>query len=227
MYSFEACYKIKIKGKEVNKKCKLKNGKFRELEKEPGGFAYEINIPRRLGKKYPSNKFCKFSFPAPQSWNVYLYVFENGKFSFEQNNSIPCRCHESLLFEHMTLNANGVSPASILSCGNQIDGRVDGKVLIDNITITFRSNEQVQKKGTQFFISEYTVQVCKLVSMVPPGSWVVINLLLLAIRVIGLLVHLGREGCLVKLVEEDYQGHQETEDSLVHKDLKELVGFLE
>jgi len=146
-----------------------------ELEKEPGIFTYEINIPRH-GNKYPKNQLCRFSFPPPQPQHVYLYVFQNGKFSFEQSNSMSCRCHDSLLFEHM--NANAVSPASILSCGDQIDSRLDGEQFIGSIDITFRSNEKKQKKGAQFFISEYTVQVCKLVA-ISPGSWVVISLLLL------------------------------------------------
>jgi len=163
MYSFEACYKIKITGRGSNENCTLNNEKLYNLEKGFGRFTYEIDIPKHR-RNYARNQLCTFSFPPPQSWHVYMYAFEEGQFNIEQSSSIDCRCLDSLLFEHT--NANGGSRASILSCGNQIDSRVDGKELKDSITITFRSNERVQKKGTRFFISEYTLRVCKLVSMV-------------------------------------------------------------
>jgi len=162
MYSVEACYKIEITGSDTNKKCTLNNQKLRKLEKEPAGFAYEISIPRD-GRNYPSNQLCTFSFPPPQSWHVYVYTFQEGQYNIEPAANINCRCHDSLLFEHTEVN--DTSPASILSCGYQIDKRVDQKALKDSITLTFRSDEKVQKKGTHFFISEYSLKVCKLVSM--------------------------------------------------------------
>ena len=165
MFSFEACYNIKITGSDANKKCTLTNEKLCELEKEPGLFTYEINIPRD-GIHYPNNQLCTFSFPPPQSWHVYSYYFMKGQYNIQvkQSSSRKCRCFDSLTFEHA--NANGASPASILSCGYQLDTRMDGKQLKDSITITFRSDQEVQKKGTRFFISESSLKVCKLVSMV-------------------------------------------------------------
>jgi len=162
MYSFEACYNIKIIGSDANEKCTLNNEELHKIEKEPGRFTYKISIPRVVGRNYPRNQLCTFSFPPPQSWHVYTYMFEEGQYNIEPGKG--CRCEDSIRFEHT--EANSVSRASILSCGYQIDGRVDGKELKDSITITFRSNEKVQKKGTQFFISESSLKVCKLVSMV-------------------------------------------------------------
>jgi len=165
MYSFEVCYKIKITGSDSNEKCNLENKdkEPRVLEKGSGRFTYEIKIPRD-GGKYPNNQLCTFSFPPPQSWHVYMYTFEEGQYNIEQSSSIDCRCPDSLVFEHTEVN--DTSPVSILSCGDQIDSRLDGKELKDSITITFRSNEKVRKHGTHFFISEYSLKVCKLVSMI-------------------------------------------------------------
>ena len=74
-----------------------------------------------------------------------------------------CRCLDSLLFEH-TEKGSSVTK-KVLSCGDKIDARLDGKVLIANITITFRSNEQVTKNGARLLVEEFLATVCKLVSV--------------------------------------------------------------
>ena len=53
----------------------------------------------------------------------------------------------------------------MLSCGDTVDKRLDGKVLTSKITITFRSNEKVRRIGGRFFVYEYAAMVSKPVSI--------------------------------------------------------------
>ena len=50
-------------------------------------------------------------------------------------------------------------PATVLSCGDKIDTRLNNKVLISDITITFRSNEAVTKSGASFLVTEWLPKV--------------------------------------------------------------------
>ena len=45
----------------------------------------------------------------------------------------------------------------IIACGDEIDKQIDGHCTTSDIRITFRSNEEVQISGADFFISEYLV----------------------------------------------------------------------
>ena len=121
----------------------------------PGIFSYyEINIPRQ-GNSYSNHQLCTFSLPPPQPGQVYTYLFF--AHDIEHHSAIPCQCLDSLLYEH---TEDGMPPATVLSCGDDTDTRLDGKSLISDITITFRSNEAVTRSGASFFVSEFLPVVC-------------------------------------------------------------------
>ena len=84
-------------------------------------------------------------------------MFDKDEYNIEQSSVSRCQCLDSLLYEH---TEDGMPPAEVLSCGDEIDTRLEGKVLIDDITITFRSNEAVTKSGASFLVNEFSPVVC-------------------------------------------------------------------
>ena len=125
---------------------------LRRLEKTHG--YYDINVPSQ-SSSYSNNQLCTFSIPPPQSGHFYTYLFH--AYNIEQSSISQCQCLDSLLYEHTEV---GMPSKKMLSCGDIIDTRLDGKVLTSDITITFRSNEAVRKSGASFFIYEYPPTVC-------------------------------------------------------------------
>ena len=124
---------------------------------------FKVKTPTKSSSgKYKSNQLCTYHFPPPQGEHVYTYLFPDPP-SIEQNTNNNLRCFDSLQFEH-TLNASTTSENKpIITCGDEIDSCINGQIVISDITITFRSNERVQKSGADFLILEYFVGVCKLV----------------------------------------------------------------
>ena len=127
-----------------------------ELIKEiviPGVLSYyEINIPRQ-GGSYSNHQLCTFSLPPPELGQVYTYLFL--AHDIEHYGGTSCQCYDSLLYEHTE------DAMPLLSCGDEINTRLKGKVLISsNITITFRSNEAVTRSGTSFLVTEWLPEVC-------------------------------------------------------------------
>ena len=120
---------------------------------------YGIQTPKNRDGKYNKNQLCTYHFPAPQREHVYTYLFLDPP-SIEKNINNNLRCFDSLQFEH-TLNASTAS--AIITCGDEIDNCIDNQIVISDITITFRSNEKVQKSGADFLVSEYFAGVRKLV----------------------------------------------------------------
>ena len=119
---------------------------------------YKVKTPTKSGI-YRRNQFCTYHFPPPQREHVYTYLFPY-PISIEQKVDANFRCYDSLEFEH-TLNAS--TPSTIITCGDEIDSCIDGQIVISNITITFRTNEEIQMSGAEFLVSEYFVGVRKLV----------------------------------------------------------------
>ena len=126
---------------------------MRKLKKKGFGY-YEINIPRQ-GSSYSDHQLCTFSLPQPQPGHLYTYLLYS--YDIEVSNVSRCQCLDALLYE---LTEEYMDPAQLLSCGDKIDTRLNGKVLISEITITFRSNEAVTRSGASFDISEYSAVVC-------------------------------------------------------------------
>lgn len=106
---------------------------------------YDINVP-----SYSNHQLCTFSLPPPQPGHLYKYLLYT--YDIEQASNSHCRCSDFLKYEH---TEDGMAPAEVLSCGNQIDTRLDGKVLASGITVTFRSNEAVTRSGAHLSIAEF------------------------------------------------------------------------
>lgn len=126
------------------------------------GFAYEIKIPTKRNS-YSNNLLCSYSLPPPEGYYTYLFP-DTAPYSIEQSSTSACRCLDSLLYEH---TEEGITPIKkeVLSCGDAIDKRLDGKMLTSNISITFRSNGKVKKSGATFLIYENSATVRKLASV--------------------------------------------------------------
>ena len=123
------------------------------------GLSYKIIIPAN-NKGYSNNQLCTYSIPPPRTGYLYEYLFPDQPIDIEQSSNSQCRCLDSLFFEH-TENGNPPVTKNVLSCGDTIDKRLDGKVLTSKITITFRSNEKERRIGGSFFVYEYTPMVSK------------------------------------------------------------------
>ena len=72
---------------------------------------------------------------------------------------------DSLQFEHIIKGHEESSGIPVITCGDEIDKRIDGRQVISDITITFRSNEKVRKSGADFLILKYFASVCLLVPL--------------------------------------------------------------
>ena len=120
--------------------------------------SYNIRTPNYGIGNYNKNQLCTYKFPQPHWEHVYVYLFdEDSPPSIEKSTTSNFRCLDSLQFDHAE-NPD----ISLIACGDEYDDykRIDGCHVMSNITITFRSNEKVQKRGANFFILEYTAGVC-------------------------------------------------------------------
>ena len=123
---------------------------------------YGIQTPKNRDGKYNKNQLCTYHFPPPQGEHVYAYLFLDPP-SIEKNINSNLRCFDSLQFEHTLKEPTASGNKPIITCGDEIDSCIDGQIVISDITITFRTNEEVQKSGADFLVSEYFAGICKLV----------------------------------------------------------------
>ena len=149
----------------VSQQCFIKNeGKSKEIKGQGMPFiSYRIQTPKDHNGNYYNNQLCTYNFPSPQSEHVYQYSFsKDSPPSIEKSTTSNLRCLDSLQFEH-----HAESSGEPIICGDKIDDykQIDGHCTISNITITFRSNEKVQKRGADFLILEYSAGVCQLVPL--------------------------------------------------------------
>ena len=125
---------------------------------------YEVKTPTRNDGRYRNNQFCTYHFPPPQRGHLYTYLFDpEDPPSIEQNENNNLRCFDSLQFEHTLDTSTPSENKPIITCGDEVDSCIDGQIVISDITITFRTNERVQKSGAEFLVVEYFVIVRKLV----------------------------------------------------------------
>ena len=121
---------------------------------------YNIRTPNYNIGNYNNDQMCTYNFPPPQKEHVYEYLFlDNSPPSIEKSTASNFRCLDSLQFEHNTENLS----TPVITCGDEIDDykQIDGhEAVLSDIRITFRSNEEVQKSGANFFIYEYFGGVC-------------------------------------------------------------------
>jgi len=113
---------------------------------------YNIITPTQRGGVYPDNTLCTYSLP-PRRFNhefFYLYI---SPLDIEESIT-PFRCLDSLQYEH---TVKGMPMKRILTCGNHIP--MSGYVMSDIISMTFRSNNEVKRKGANFFVLENAIEV--------------------------------------------------------------------
>ena len=135
--------------------------KFKKIESDQEGIdfmIYRIQTPKDDNGNYNNNQMCTYNLPPPQREHVYEYLFPEAP-RIEQSSTINLRCLDSLQFEHIQTENLSIP---VITCGDEIDKRIDGHEIISDIRITFRSNEKVQRSGADFFISEYLVAVCNI-----------------------------------------------------------------
>ena len=115
--------------------------------------SYKIRTPNYDITDYNNNRMCIYNFPPPQhKEHLYINLF-NKPPSIKSTTNFECL--DSLQFDHHGEN-------SIITCGDEFDNYtgIHGHQVISNITITFRSNQRVKKRGADFFVVEYFAGVC-------------------------------------------------------------------
>ena len=128
--------------------------------------SYRIQTPKDDSGKYKNNQLCTYNLPQPKKEHVYIYLFpDDSPPSIEKSNNEKSRCLDSLQFEHIIKGHAESSGIPVITCGDEIDKRIDGRQVISDITITFRSNEKVRKSGADFLILKYFASVCLLVPL--------------------------------------------------------------
>ena len=70
-----------------------------------------------------------------------------------EESTTPLRCLDSLQYEHCL---NGASPQHIITCDSHM---LQGRYVLGDISMAFRSNSDVQHKGADFFALEDSIEV--------------------------------------------------------------------
>ena len=113
---------------------------------------YNIKTPIQLGDVYPDNTLCTYSLP-PRRFNHNFFYLYASLLDIEESIT-PFRCLDSLQYEH---TVKGMPTKRILTCGNYLP--MSGYVLSDIIAMTFRSNNEVKRKGADFFVVDNAIEV--------------------------------------------------------------------
>ena len=153
-YSYRVCYDLEFN----NNKCQIqrRSSDFQTIHASLIGSSvtsYHILTPDDGGGGifYPNNKLCTYSFPPRQFNHLYIYLYHIPP-DIEESTT-PLRCLDSLQYEHCL---NGASPQHIITCDSHM---LQGRYVLGDISMAFRSNSDVQHKGADFFALEHSIEV--------------------------------------------------------------------
>jgi len=119
----------------------------------------KIQTPIIASNVYPANTFCTYSLRPRKRNHQFCYVFTTVRpFDLEQSEGQNDRCEDSMEFEHRDTSTN--RRYKIIHCGTKVDPRLDtGASTLSDVELTFKSDATVGRRGTDFRIAEFPVNV--------------------------------------------------------------------
>lgn len=172
LLSYRACYRICIGNQNAaNCVCKrqLNTQDVMPLEIQEGGpnikrgrdvyNLYTIQTPRNFRGLYPNNRFCTYSLIPRKPNHQFCYVFSTVRpFDLEESTQQNNRCEDSMEFEHRDTRTGKMY--KFIHCGTKVDRRLDsGASTLSDVELTFKSDATVRRRGANFRIAEFPVNV--------------------------------------------------------------------
>ena len=172
LLSYRACYRICNENQNAaNCECKrqLNTQDVMPLVTQEGGpnikkgrdvyTLYTIQTPLNVKGLYPNNRFCTYSLIPRKLNHQFCYIFSTPQpFDLEESREQNQRCEDSMEFEHRDTQTGEVY--KLVHCGTEVDHRLDdGASTLSDVELTFKSDDTVRRKGTDFRIAEFPVNV--------------------------------------------------------------------